>query len=708
MIDYAGEAQELFAFTREIRRDLHCHPELGFEEYRTAGIVTGELNNLGYTVTPGVGKTGVVGLLESAKPGPVILLRFDMDALPVTEETGLEFASVDLGKMHACGHDGHVAIGLTVARILKANIDQWRGTIKLVFQPAEEGLGGAEEMIRDGVLEHPKPDYCLALHLWNELPVGTIGLTRGAQLAGGDFFKVKITGKGGHGALPHQAVDPIVASAQIILALQTIVSRNVSPLQTAVVSVTKVNGGETFNVIPPMVELQGTIRTFSDQVHDLVVDRFKAVVNGIAAAMDCQADISIHLLTLPVRNDDRFSIRLQDLFGELFPWGIIEKTFQSTVSEDMAFIMDKVPGCYFMVGSANVNKDINYGHHHPKFDIDESALPLAVAAMCAAAVEMLNSVDFQSGDCQSDNFQSSPQSEDLPPVTDEPTLPEIEGRIPGRVVSLVPSMTESLCELGMSDALVGITDYCIHPKEALVDKTRVGGVKNARLEDILALKPDLVLANYEENSKELIEALNRSGVPTWVTLPKTVNQAVDDLYRLAGLFRDEKALLKLRTLSIALDWTRQVFSEAASLRYFCPVWQDKSEDGKVWWVTFNEDTYINDLLKTFKGDNIFSARKRRYPLMADLGLAMQEDEEGRDVRFPRVTTEEVIAADPELILLPDEPYLFGEDDQEFICKLLASVGAVKNGRVYRVDGSLLTWHGTRLGKALSELPIYFQ
>src|SRR5215216_4684966 len=227
MNDFLTEAKSLFEYTQALRRDFHMHPELGFREFRTGGIVARELEELGIEVTKGVGKTGVVGLLEGAKPGPTLLLRFDMDALPITEETGAEYASQNQGVMHACGHDGHTAIGLTVAKMLNARRDELAGTIKFCFQPSEEGsngeaVGGNEMMMRDGVLDSPKVDMSLSLHLWNEKPLGWVGVAQGPVMAGAEIFTVKLTGKGGHGAIPQHTVDPIVAAAQIVNVLQTI------------------------------------------------------------------------------------------------------------------------------------------------------------------------------------------------------------------------------------------------------------------------------------------------------------------------------------------------------------------------------------------------------------------------------------------------------------------------------------------------------
>lgn len=250
MTDLLDEALDLQEFTRGLRRDLHRNPELGYREVRTAGIVARELRELGMEVSTGIAETGVIGLLEGSRPGPVVLLRFDMDALPVQEETGVEYASQAAGVMHACGHDGHVAVGLTVARMLNRHKTDFAGTVKVVFQPAEEGLGGAERMIAEGALDGPRAQHSLALHFWNEKPLGWLGIPAGPLMAGADLFTIRLTGKGGHGAAPHRTIDPVAAAAQVISALQTIVSRNLSPLEAAVVTVARLRAGEAYNVIP--------------------------------------------------------------------------------------------------------------------------------------------------------------------------------------------------------------------------------------------------------------------------------------------------------------------------------------------------------------------------------------------------------------------------------------------------------------------------
>jgi len=389
MYDFISEAKDIFDYTRTLRRDFHHHPELGFQELRTSEIVARELKALGMEVATGVGKTGVVAVLEGGRPGPVALLRFDMDALPIQEETGAEYASVNPGVMHACGHDGHIAIGLSVARILHTYQANLAGTVKFIFQPAEEGLGGAEAMIAEGALENPKADFCLALHLWNERPYGWLGISPGPVMTAGELFKIRVTGKGGHGALPHLAKDPVLAAATIVTTIQSVASRNVSPLQSAVVSVTAIHGGETFNVIPPRIEMQGTIRTFEPEVRSRVTERFQEILAGVAQAMDCQVEVEITSLTPPVINERRITTEVQQIAGQLFPKFNMDKDFRTMVSEDMAFVMEEVPGCFFFVGSANSEKGLDAPHHHPKFDIEEGALEAATAFMSAATANLL-------------------------------------------------------------------------------------------------------------------------------------------------------------------------------------------------------------------------------------------------------------------------------------------------------------------------------
>lgn len=369
------------------RRDLHQHPELAFEEVRTAGIVAQELSNLGLEVQTGVGKTGVVAILEGDSDGPTVLVRADMDALPIEEANQTDYISQTSGKMHACGHDGHTTIALGVARLLSGYRSQMAGRVKFVFQPAEEIASGARAMIDDGVLENPRPDVGLGLHLWNDLPLGTIGMTTGGLMAGSSIFSIDITGRGGHGAQPQLTVDPVVCAAHIITALQTILSRNVDPAATGVISVTRVRAGEAHNVIPQTAELTGTMRTYSTEVRDLMVRRMQEIATGVASAMNCTAEVEVRHLTIPVINDPEVGATLSRKFAQMVGEDKLDHDIRLMVGEDVSYLMQDIPGMFFLVGSANAERGLNYGHHHPRFDFDEDALPLSVALLSAAVGE---------------------------------------------------------------------------------------------------------------------------------------------------------------------------------------------------------------------------------------------------------------------------------------------------------------------------------
>lgn len=276
---------------------------------------------------------------------------------------------------------------------------------------------------------------------------------------------------------------------------------------------------------------------------------------------------------------------------------------------------------------------------------------------------------------------------------------------PERIVSLVPSMSESLFDLGMGDHLVGVTEYCIYPLEAQA-LPKVGGTKDVQVNEVLRLSPDLVIANQEENSKEIIEELAER-LNVWLTFPKTVRQVLNDLWHLVYLFRQERAFLSLRTLETAVEYAENRLFDLQPLRVFVPIWQGETPTGIRWWMTFNRETYCHDLIRLLGGINVFAERQRRYPLSADVGEEEAILAEGRDTRYPCVTIEEIIEAKPELILIPDEPYVFQDEDIREIVTRLKSTPAVEQERVHRIEGSLLTWHGTRLGKALMELVQYF-
>ena len=383
MTDYLVEAKGLDPDLRNWRRDFHRHPELGFQEIRTAGIVTRRLGELGLEVQTGVGKTGVVGLLKGARPGPVVMLRFDMDALPITEENATDYVSETPGVMHACGHDGHVAIGMGVATLLARHRHELSGSVKFVFQPAEEGLGGAVKMIQAGAMLNPRPDVTLGLHIFNQLSAGLVAAGDGPVMAAGERFHCIVKGRGGHGATPHQTVDAVVVAAHIVTALQTVVSRNVDPQEPAVVSVGSLHAGTAFNVIAEQAELWGTIRTFDESTRQMVLRRVREVVEGTARVMGASAQLEIEELTVAVVNDAATAARVREVAKRVVGAANVSAQQRWMASEDMAYFLREVGGCYFFIGGARSPSE--FPHHNPRFDFDESVLSLGVAILCEAA-----------------------------------------------------------------------------------------------------------------------------------------------------------------------------------------------------------------------------------------------------------------------------------------------------------------------------------
>jgi amidohydrolase len=383
-MDYRQRANAMRDELIARRRDFHRHPELAFEEIRTAGIVANELRDLGLEVQMGVGQTGVVGILEGAQAGPTVLVRADMDALPVQEANRTDYDSMVAGKMHACGHDGHTTIALAVARLLSEQRDEMAGRVKFVFQPAEEIGRGAKAMIKDGVLQDPKPDVSLGLHLWNSLPLGVLGVADGPIMAGSSNFDIKITGKGGHAALPHLNIDPVVCAAQVVTALQTIVSRSLDPFGTAVLTVTYIRAGDAYNVIPQDVLLRGTFRAFVPEVRELVEKRLREITESVCKGMGCTAEISVVYDTAPVVNDPEVTARMRDIFEPMVGTDNLDTGVRTMGAEDVGAYMTDIPGMYIFVGAQDASADAYYGHHHPKFSFDEEALPLAVALMTSA------------------------------------------------------------------------------------------------------------------------------------------------------------------------------------------------------------------------------------------------------------------------------------------------------------------------------------
>lgn len=373
-----------------LRRDFHAHPELGYEEVRSAGIIAARLRELGYEVRENVGKTGVVALLRGAKPGPCVLVRADMDALPVREENGWEWKSTVGGKMHACGHDAHMAIGLTVARLLAEERENLAGSVKFMFQPAEEGMGGAGRMIDDGALQDPKPDFALALHVWTPLEKGVLGVSSGPVMACADEFRARILGKGGHGAMPHQTVDAVVMAAHVVTALQTILSRNLKPLDSGVVTVGKLQAGSAFNVIPGEAFLEGTTRAFDQDVRKTLETRCREIIETLPRAFGGRGEFHFIKGYPATVNDATVVERLLPVFKSVAGEENVQPFEPTLGAEDFSMVLEHIPGCYFFVGARNAEIDAVYPHHHPKFNIDESALHLGAKAMVAAVKELLS------------------------------------------------------------------------------------------------------------------------------------------------------------------------------------------------------------------------------------------------------------------------------------------------------------------------------
>ena len=374
------------------RRDIHQHPELGFEETRTAMLVADRLRAFDYQVTSGIGKTGVVALKTNTAGdgrrgrGRCVLLRADMDALPVEEANDVPYRSRHAGKMHACGHDGHVAIGLEVARRLAPlALD---GSVKFAFQPAEEASNGAQAMISDGVLDTPKVDAAFGIHLWNDLPVGTIGVTPGPIMASVDQFEIEIHGRGGHAAAPHQTIDAVLVAAHLITALQSLVSRRRDPLEQAVVSVTEVHAGRAFNVIPQRADLRGTVRTFGRAFFTAAPRLIEETARGIAAAFGARVEVRYHRLSGPLVNDERLTDLMRQVATELVGAANVRQDIRTMGGEDMAYFLERVPGCFAFVGSAPRTGQAS-PHHSPTFDIDEESLVIGTELLTRTAVTYL-------------------------------------------------------------------------------------------------------------------------------------------------------------------------------------------------------------------------------------------------------------------------------------------------------------------------------
>ena len=382
------------------RRDFHQHPELGNQETRTAKVIADELRKLGYEVRTGVAGTGVIGVLTGGRPGPVVALRADMDALPVTEQVDLPFKSTaraewngqQVGVMHACGHDNHMAIQLGAATVLAKLRDRIPGTVKLIFQPAEEGPGGAEPMIKAGALANPDVDAIFGLHVF-PFPAGTIQYRPGAMMASADSFVIKVKGRQTHGAIPWGGVDPIVVGSQIVLALQTIISRSVNITEApAVVTVGRFTGGNRSNIIPEEVELEGTVRTFDENVRKSIHDRIRSIASNISESAGATATVEFGLGYPVTRNDPALTERMVPTLRRVAGAGNVTLGPLTGTAEDFSYFQQKVPGMFVFLGVTPRDQDHTKAaiNHSPLFFADESALPVGVRVMTNLALDYLH------------------------------------------------------------------------------------------------------------------------------------------------------------------------------------------------------------------------------------------------------------------------------------------------------------------------------
>ena len=356
----------------DTRRDIHQHPELAFDEHRTSKLVAEQLQLLGIDVQTGVGKTGVVGTLKGNKQGKTIALRADMDALPIQETNDIPYKSQNAGIMHACGHDGHTAMLLGTAEALSKQTDKLKGTVKLLFQPAEEGQGGARYMIEDGALEGIDEVY--GIHLWNYQKYGTLGVKPGPIMAAADIFEITIHGKGGHGAAPQGTKDAVVIAAQLIQTFQTIVSRNTNPIESTVITVGQINGGYNFNIIADTVTLNGTTRAYTEDNRQLIKHRMQEIISGTEKIFDANIKLDYKDGYPPTVNDPEAAKKLLNAATKILGDGA-GAPYLSMGGEDFSYFLQKAPGCYFLVGSAPEDREpLSVPHHCSHFDIDERAL----------------------------------------------------------------------------------------------------------------------------------------------------------------------------------------------------------------------------------------------------------------------------------------------------------------------------------------------
>jgi len=384
------DIQELARAHKELvintRRALHRIPETGYTEKKTSAYVADYLSREGLEVQTGIAQFGVVGLLKTGRPGPTLLIRADMDALPLQEDTGLEFASTHKGVMHACGHDAHMAMGLAAATILNKIKDDLNGTVKFVFQPAEEGPGGAEPMIKAGVMEDPKVDYAFGCHVWPYIPEGTIGVRSGPFMAAMDRYDLKIIGKGGHGAMPHLGVDALEIGTQVVSALQRIASRHINPLEPVVVTVGTFHAGTNFNIICGEAVLSGTTRTFDLDIWHSWQGRLEKVICGVCESMGAEYEFKFSKGYPPTINDEAMSDLVRRCAAQVVGPDKVVEPEKTMGGEDMSFFLQQAKGCYYVLGTG---RDGGPPIHNAKFTFNEDILTLGVETHCRLALELL-------------------------------------------------------------------------------------------------------------------------------------------------------------------------------------------------------------------------------------------------------------------------------------------------------------------------------
>ncbi|WP_442955868.1 M20 metallopeptidase family protein [Paenibacillus sp. y28] len=372
------------------RRDFHRHPETGYEEFRTAGIVAKHLSRLGMEVAEGIGKTGVVGLLRGEQPGPTIGLRADMDALPIQDQKVVPYSSLTDGKAHLCGHDAHTSMLMGAAQLLAGIGRPKRGNIKFIFQPAEEGLAGAKAMMDDGVLQNPKVDAMAGLHVFPTLPTGRLTVCKGVSFAAADQLVIKIIGKGGHAARPHEGVDAITVAAQVISGLQHVASRLVDPLEPVVITIGKIQGGYMGAAIAPDVEMIGTVRTLTPSLRARMPEIIENVVSGVVSSFGAQYELNYFTGYPAVLNDESMVDLMTQTSEQLFQDKRWEYAKPSMGGEDFAYYSHSVPSVFFRLGISDGSAATGYPLHHPRFDLDENALPYGAAMLAAIALNFVS------------------------------------------------------------------------------------------------------------------------------------------------------------------------------------------------------------------------------------------------------------------------------------------------------------------------------